>query len=907
MAWQARLWNVFRANRLNQEIDAELEFHLAETVDRLIAEGLPAEQARYQARRQLGNYTLQKERVRNMDIMESLDKLRSDIAYGLRQLVLNPGFAGVAILSLALGIGANTAIFQLLDAIRLSGLPVENPSQLVTVVPGGNPNDFFIAGSYSSREQAFTYAQMDELRQHQEAFSSMLLFYPTRFDLSTSGRSRYAETLLVSGNYLKVLGIKPLLGSGPQTQDDKIACTGTPAVLSYSFWQKEFGGDANAIGKSVSLNGRTFPVGGVTPPTFFGIEPGQRFDVMLPLCADNVFAPTGKGRSYDRMSFWLTPIARLKPGWSVERASQHIAQLSPVIFKNTVPVEYRPDFAKLYLKNKLKVISASAGVSALRTQYADPLWILMAITGSVLLIACANLANLLLARASAREKEIAVRQALGASRSRLITQLLTESLLLSLAGAALGIALAQILSRALILFLSGNSNSIAIPTGLNWHLIGFLGAVVVLTCTLFGLAPALRASARKPASAMHGGRSSTASRERNGLRRVLVTVQVALSLVLTVAALLFSTSLRNLLSTSVGFDSSHIVAVSLTANGPGFESTDKRAAVFRRINEQIRSMGQVTSAAATAFAPFSGFGWRQPLHADSDHAASGGKASYFNRVGPGYFTTMGTPQLAGRQFTAHDDLNAPKVAIVNQSFAKHFFSGHNPVGHTIRLEGQEGQQDDVYQIVGLVADTKYNDLREPEPDTVFFSTDQENHLGNGATIVLRWRGSLESLMSGVQQETAKINPNVLLDFHVLSTQIKQSVQRESLMANLSVAFGFLAAGLSTSGLYGVMSYIVARRSSEIGIRLALGATRRSVYSLVAKDAATMIAAGLILGLIASLCLSRYAQSLLFGLKPTDPLTLLLAGGLLVGTGIVATLTPAVRASRLDPTLAFRNE
>lgn len=907
MPWHARLRNVFRAERLNEELDSELAFHIAETADRLIVEGMPEEEAWRQARRRLGNYSIQKERTRDMNVMGWLETARADLSYGLRQLKLNPGFAAIAILSLALGIGANTAIFQLLDAIRLRGIPVQDPWELATIARGGNRGDFFTAGSYTSREEAFTYAQMEELRKHQQAFSEILTFWPTRFNLSASGRSRYAEGLLVSSNFLKVLGITPIAGSGLAAQDDKVACPSASAIVSYGFWQREFGGNLNAIGKMISLDGHRFSIGGITPASFLGVEPGQRFNVALPLCADNVFAKDGKGRAFNRMAYWLTPIARLKPGWSVERASMHVANLSPTIFRETVPAEYRPDFVKKYLKNKFKVISASAGVSALRRQFANPLWILMAITGSVLLIACANLANLLLARASAREREIAVRQAVGASRLRLIRQLLTESLLLAAAGAVLGMCLAQVLSRTLVAFLNTPGNPIAVPTGLNWHVFGFLSGLAIITCFLFGLAPAIRASGGALAAAMHGARTSTATRERNGLRRALVIAQVALSLVLLVAALLFSRSLQKLLATNLGFDSRNILVASVTASGPGFEDQERRKVLFRELEERIGSSVGVASAAQVGFTPFSGNGWNGNVHADNDAARIGGKESWFNRVGPRYFATMGTPLLAGRDFNSHDDLSAPKVALVNQSFAKRFFAGKNPVGRSFRVEELAGKADSVYQIVGMVADTKYNDLREPEPSIAFFPLNQDEQPGTDRSFVIRGRGSLDSLQSAVQHEAMQLNSNLLVDFRVLGVQIRQSVLRETLMANLSVAFGVLAGCLSTLGLYGVMSYVVVRRRNEIAIRFALGATRSNVYWLIAKDAAIMVSAGLSLGIIASLFLSRYAESLLFELQATDPLTLVLAGALLAITATIATFLPARKAALLEPITALREE
>ncbi len=462
MAWYLRWRNVFRSEQLNDALDNELEFHLAETVDRLMDEGMSENEAWRQARLRLGNYAIQKERTRDMDMAGWLDALRADIAYGMRQMKLNPGFAAVAVLSLALGIGANTAIFQLLDAIRLRGLPVKDPSHLVTIHRG---KDFFTAGSYSSRNEAYTYAQMQALQHHQRAFSEMLTFWPNRFNLSTGGRARYAEGLEVSSNFLNVLGVTPFAGTGFSEESDKIACASPAAVLSYGFWQREFGGDLNVIGKTITLDTHRFTISGITPRNFFGVEPGQRFDVALPLCADNAFAKDGKGRWADKLAWWLTPIARLKPGWTVERASADVRDLSPTINRETLSSEYRPEEAKSYLKNKFLVVPASAGVSAVRGQYENPLWILLAITGAVLLIACANLANLLLARASAREREIAVRQAVGASRTRLMMQLLSESVLLAVAGAALGLCLAQILSRTMLGFINTADNSLAVKLG----------------------------------------------------------------------------------------------------------------------------------------------------------------------------------------------------------------------------------------------------------------------------------------------------------------------------------------------------------------------------------------------------------------------------------------------------------
>ncbi len=436
---------------------------------------------------------------------------------------------------------------------------------------------------------------------------------------------------------------------------------------------------------------------------------------------------------------------------------------------------------------------------------------------------------------------------------------------------------------------------------------GFLTGLAVLTCILFGLAPAIRASGGAPVAAMRGSRTSTASRERNGLRRTLVVSQVALSLVLLVAALLFSRSLQRLLATNIGFDSRNVLIASVTADGPAFTNQDKRNVVFQELEARIDSLPNVHSAAPVYFTPFSGSGWNGTVHADDDSGRSGGKVAWFNGAGPGYFATMETRLIGGRGFTRQDDLNAPPVAIVNKTFAKTFFRGRNPVGRSFRVEEQAGKADRVYQVVGQVEDTKYGGFAEEQRSIAFFPVNQDKNPGDNRTFVIRGRDGMGALQSAIQRAIAGVNSSLLVDFRALDVQIQDSLLRERLMANLSVAFGVLAACLSMLGLHGVMSYMVARRRNEIGVRFALGATRSNVYQLIARDAASMVAIGLVVGITASLFLSRYAESLLFELKGRDPMTLVLAGALLALTAAVATLFPARRAARVQPMTALREE
>ena len=696
-----------------------------------------------------------------------------------------------------------------------------------------------------------------------------------------------------------MLGVQPWIGRTFTAEDDRPGC-GTPgAVVSYAFWQRELGGDPGALGRELSLDGHRFPVIGVTPPQFFGVEVGNRFDVAVPLCSDL------NNRALKRTNWWLSAMGRLKPGWTAQRADKYIKTVSPALMEASVPPSYRPDQAKRYLANKLVAEASGAGVSDLREEYESPLSLLLAATGLVLLIACANLANLLLARASVREREMAVRQAIGASRGRLIVQLLSESLLLAVLGTALGVALAQVLSRALIAFLSTPDNPVFVGLQLDLRMLGFTAAMAVGTCLLFGLLPALRATRIAPAAAMRaGGRSMTAGRERYGLRRALVTAQVALSLVLLVGAVLFVRSLQKLLDVQPGFRPEGIVAVNIDIKS-GKYPKDRRPVVYGEVLEKLRAQPGVVSAAEVDMTPISGSGWNEGVRPDGFTGES--KNSMFNRYGSGYLKTMGIALLAGRDFDARDTLGAPKVAVVNEAFAKLFFAGANPVGHTFRVEGEAGQPDRIYQIVGLVRNTKYYELREEFLPVSFLPIAQNENPGNGTTWVVRTAGRPQDAFRTVKAAVAAVNPSFVLEFKVMTEQIAESLQRDRLMAVLAGAFGVLAGMLAAIGLYGVIAYMVARRQNEIGVRMALGADRASVIRLVLREAMMLLAAGLVIGIGLALWAGQAAAKMLFGLKPNDAATFVAASVLLALATAAAGYIPARRASGMDPMDALRME
>jgi predicted permease len=833
-----------------------------------------------------------------------LESIRQDVSYGIRQLRQSPGFTLVAVLSLALGVGANTAMFQLVDAIRLRMLPVRAPGELAAIDFAKNS---MRAGWFSTRSARLTYAQWERVKAEQQAFTEVLAWSAAQFNLAPGGEARYAQGLYVSGNFFHTLGVNALVGRTLTAEDDNAACSGAGAVLSHSFWQREFGGDPGALGRTITLDGHAVPILGVTPPSFSGVEVGNRYDLAIPLCADRLLAEDHKGRIPIRHAWWLSMMGRLKPGWTVARADAQLKALSPGIMRASLPEAYKPEDAKRYLANKLNVTDGGTGISDLREQYERPLWLLMAITGMVLLIACANLANLLLARASVREREIAVRLAIGASRWRLVRQLLVESLLVAVAAAALGALLAQGLSRGLVAYMSTAANPLAVELGLDGRVLGFTAGLALLTSVLFGLAPALRTTHLAPSSAIRtGARGMTAGRERFSLRRSLVAAQVALSLVLLVSALLFVRSLRNVLATEAGFQAEGVMTVSIDFSRAQYPK-ERRHAVYRELRDRLASRPGVVSVAQVLFTPVSGSGWNNTIGPDGSPAAASGKLSCFNRIGPAYFRTMGTRLVSGRDFDERDTLAAPKVAVVNQEFARKFFGGINPVGHTFRIDAEAGKPEPLVQIVGLVRNTKYYELKEDFQPIAFVPAAQDDNPDPGATFVLRVAGSPGATMAAVKKAVAEVNPSMLLEFRSFSRQLEESLLRERMMATLASGFGLLAGLLATLGLYGVISYMVARRRNEIGLRMALGANRRSVVGLVLREASLLVGAGVVAGVLLTLAAGQTAAALLFELKPYDPVSLAGAILLLTGVALTASYGPARKAAALEPMAALREE
>jgi predicted permease len=646
---------------------------------------------------------------------------------------------------------------------------------------------------------------------------------------------------------------------------------------------------------------------GVTPPEFYGVSVGDRFDLAVPVCADAiVYGEYSRITSADaRHDWWLAMIGRLNPGWSLERATAQLATVAPAALQETIPPQYDADHVKHYLSYKLEALPTANGFSNLRERSSTSLWLLLGLSGLVLLIACANLANLMLARASTRGPEIAVRLALGASRGRLIRQLLSESALLAIAGAACGGALAAILSQSLVAFISTPDNPVFLDLHTDWRVLGFVAGLAILTTILFGLTPALRSGSASPGSVLKtAGRGMTSGRERFRLQRVLVAAQVALSLVLLAGSLLFARSLLNLMTRPLGFQQDGLLVANVA-----FQRLDlpeaRRNPFIDELLDRIRTVPGVAAAAASNRSPVNGNSSNNSILAEN--GITGGQP-WEERIGPGYFQTMEIPLLAGRDFNRNDSANSPKVAIVNQVFVKNFLSqSKNPVGQQFRLDAPPGKPKPYYSVVGVVGNSVYNDLHEPFVPVMYLPRAQDEHPIIYATFLIRSQVSTASLANGVKSAIAGVNPEVDVQFKVLRTQLRDSLVQDELMATLCGFFGGLAVLLAAIGLYGVISYTVAQRTNEIGIRMALGADRGGVVRMVLRGAFTQVGIGLVLGIPAAIAAGRLMTDQLFGVHPWDPGMLTMATLLLCSAALLASWIPAARAASVEPMVALRNE
>jgi len=839
-----------------------------------------------------------------------MNTLWQDLRYGARMLRKNPGFTLIAVMTLALGIGANTAIFSLLDAVLLRSLPVEKPERLVLFGKAGigGRTDAFPNRSWD----LFSYPFYQEVRRHNEVFANvgalLSMTWPVHGTVNNNGASGEAKKFdvqLVSGTYFSVLGVNAMLGRVLTEADDQTPGGHPVVVVSYAWWERQMGGDSAAIGKRITIDQTTYTIIGVTPKEFFGTTMGHAPDIWVPLAMEEQLPPAHwKGRN-DKSFQSLYLVTRLRDGVSAQQASAAVN----LLFKQTLQEQAGTQPSANQLQDiqraSIELTPLGKGISELRGQYSLSLRILMAVVGVVLLIACANVANLLLARAAAREKEFAVRLAVGAGRTRLLRQLFTESFLLAGLGAIAGILLAWWGSRILVLMASNGPEPLPLDVAPNPRILGFTLLALVLSALIFGTAPALRAVRVEFNSSLKSGKGSTHGGSRSSLGKVLVVAQVALSLLLLVGAGLFVRTLINLQNVPTGFNKQNVMLFKLDTTLTGYKDP-QLAHLLRAVEQKAESIPGV-QAASFSFFTFNQGGWTSHIFTRDETPPSGDELVVRqNVVGQDFFTAMGIPLVLGRGFAPQDTDKSQKVAVISETMAQRFFPNVSPLG---RHFGKEAGARDQIEIVGVVRDVKYQSLTEDSRPMVYYFRPQHYEITNN--FVVRFSGAPSAIVPQVRQAIREVNPNLPIDEVVsLSEQIGRSLGPQKLVARLASFFGLLALLLSFVGLFGVLSYAVTQRTQEIGIRMALGANRASVLTMILGQGMTLTLIGVGLGLAGAFVLARSLESLstmLYGVRPTDPMTFVGTVLLLLMVALVACMLPARRATKIDPLVALRYE
>jgi putative ABC transport system permease protein len=839
-----------------------------------------------------------------MGIPEFVSALGRDLRFALRQMRHAPIVSGVALLSLALGIGANVAIFSLINALILKSLPVHEPERLVIHGFDQGPRPM---------NTTFTNPQWEFLRDHADArtLAATAAIGFGRYSLTAGGEMRPVVGYYVSGRFFEAIGVTPFIGRGITEDDDRHGggSAGPVTVISYGFWQREYGGDPAVLGRTVSLDGHPFTIVGVTPQEFFGIRVGLTADVFIPIGTETIIHPGRDAWLDKRSTWWLTIIGRLAPGQTAAQAEARLRAIQPQMRTATMPQDWRADDQAQYIKEPFAVAPASTGISFLRDRYRQPLFVLMGIVGLVLTIACANMANLLLAQSMARRKELAVRLSLGASRAQLVRQLLVESLMLSAIGSAAGLLVATWGSRALVSMISTRTSIIALDLSMDWRVFAFTASVGTLTGLLFGVAPAIRGTSLTPADALRGqARGIVSGGGKMNVGHGLVVLQVALSFVLVFGSALFVRTLIGLTSQAMGFESSHVLiaTVDLRRTGVGQEGYQ---GLLDRIRDAVAAAPGIEAASVAAVTPVSGSTSSHTVIVPGFTGSRRDRSVYFNAVSQDYFRALSQPVIAGRVFTRLDNTaTAPAVTIVNETFAKKFFGGENPVGRTLTIE-KFGRNDTstTFEIVGMVADAKYQSVRAPAPPSVYTPMAQGENAGYFVRMPIKTIAAPMSTRETVLAAIGSINKEVIVDLKTFDEDLGANVLQERLIASLSAFFGSLALLLAGLGLYGVMSYSVSRRTNEIGIRMALGAEPDRVVRLVLGRVASITIGGLIAGAIASIGAGRFINALLFNLATSDATMIAATAITLTATAAIAGYLPARRAARIDPTVALSEQ
>jgi predicted permease len=885
MRWLDRLllrWrSLFRRRTVERELDEELRFHFEQQIEENLAAGMSAEEAQYAARRSVGGAEQIKEECRDMRRVNRIETLVQDLRYASRMLVKDSGFTAVAILSLALGIGANTAVFSLIDSLLLRWLPVRDPRQLVEVMIFQNGN----------RIDSFSYPVVRALAERKDIFSGLCGFSGATFNTGPREALERTPGAWVSGECYEMLGIRPVIGRLLMLDDDESGAVPV-AVITEDYWQRNFGRDPQIIGRTIPIEDVPVTIVGVSPAGFTGLNVGQLADITIPLAANTQLFPEMTGRLTPGAE-WLRIFARRRLGVSTAQTKAHLAVVWPQLANIAVTPRMELARRKALLTSTLDVIPGATGWTSLRNEFRRPLMVLMALVGLVLLIACANVANLLLARGQARQPEIAIRIAIGASRARLIRQMLTESVLLACFGGAVAIMFGWFASRSLVQLLSTWRDTIVLDLTPDWRVFGFTTVLAIGTGIVFGLAPALRATAASGWPAL-----KSAVGRRTHFASVLVAAQVAISFVLLIGAGLFVRTLENLDRLEPGFRHDGVL---LIEGDPHHAVNDARTPFYRDVLQEIEHVPGVVSASLAANTPLSGGWWTD------DMAINGrpwpGEGAHFNSVSPHFFETMRTSLIAGRDFNDRDDVTGPAVAMVNEAFVRRYFPDGRAIGQ--RFSAAAMHDPVGMQIVGVVKDAISQSLRDAPPPAVYLPIYQRQT--EFPTFVVRAAGSLTQVASSLRKKLQRRLPGTAIQIHTLTAQVEAAMVQERLMATLAATFGVLAVILAAIGLYGLLAYTVARRTNEIGIRMALGANRTGVMWLVIQSAVRLLALGVAAGLPVAWVASRLISGMLFGLTAHDPDTIFGAAAILIAAGLLAGYLPARRASRVDPMVALRDE
>lgn len=874
--------NIFRRRRqFESEMDTELRFHVDAYVDDLVRTGVDRNEAERRARLEFGAIEATKDECRQAWGLQRIDELRADLRLTARTIRRNPDFAAVAILSLALGIGANSAIFGLIDAVLLRELPVRDPGGLLLVQTAG-----------TAGHDGPPYPFFELLRDRATSYQAIGGYSASDMDLLINGGPEQAHGTFVSGNFFEILGVAPVVGRTLAPTDE------AAAVISRAFWQRRFGAESTVLGRTMQVSGHTVTIVGVMPSDVMSLERGSAVDIAVPLTLSDPV------RLRSRDSLWLTIIARLKPDVG---AAQARTEADVLFHSYMADVRVTPEVRKM-LFDHIDLTPAAKGFNGLRARFSQPLIAMMILAGLVLLAACVNVANLMLARAAARQRDFAVRLAIGAGRGRLVRQTLTEALVLVGLGSALGIALAQQGEAALAAFFGEGRNRVVLNLSLDWRILLFTLVVAIFTGLAFGILPALQASRTDPAAGMQSGsRSIAGSPISVRIGHGLVILQVALSTVLLAGAGLFIRSLAQLEAVDLGFTREGILTVDVKPERD-MAGTPQWLTAQQEILDRVAAIPGVRSAGWATSTPLSGRGRGAMLEIPGFAARSDNdKQVHMAAVSPQYFEIFGIPRLAGRTFTPRDDSGAPKVAILNETAAHFYFGNAWPIGRKVRFANYP-THDLIYEVVGVVKDTKHDSVRDQPSRYVYLPIPQYVERVNRLVLAVRCAGVASVFAGPVRHEIQSVNSTLVTDnVSTVENQVRQSLSTERLVTALSSAFGVLALILACIGLYGILAYAVTRRTSEIGIRMALGATKGRTVWLILKQALVLAGCGIVIGAPAVFVLGRVSRTLLFGVGPFDFTAF---GGallvLLVCAG-VAGIVPARRASRLDPISALRCE